>query len=103
YFGEPVAPMPAIRSDSVSAPALAAITGTYQFGPDYYVPNAKVRIQADEGQVEAAIEGTTYALVPIDDTRFLIRSFWVPADFTLGPAGRALEMRIDGFKGRRIR
>lgn len=103
YFGEPVTPMPAIRPDPLTPAAIAAIGGTYQFGPDYYVPDAKVRVQAKNGQVDAAVDGSEpFAFVPIDDTHFLIRAFWVPADFTLGDDGRAVEMSIDGFKGRRI-
>ena len=103
YFGEPVAPMPAIRPDPVPAAAIAAIAGTYQFGPDYYVPNAKIRVRSENGQVEAMVDDSSpYALVPIDSTHFLMRSFWVATDFTLGPDGKAVEMSIDGLKGRRI-
>ncbi len=95
--------MPAIRPDQLDADAISAISGSYQFGPDYYVPNAKVRIQARRGQVEAIVdESAPFAFVPIDDTHFLIRAFWVPADFTLGADGRAIEMNIDGFRGRRL-
>lgn len=103
YFGEPVTPLPALRSDRVAASTIAAISGTYQFGPDYYVPNARIRVQARRNEVEAVTEGySTSPLVPIDDTHFLLRSFWVPADFALRADGRAIEMSIDGFKGRRI-
>jgi CubicO group peptidase (beta-lactamase class C family) len=103
YFGEPVKPMPDLRADPLSAPALAAISGTYQFGPDYYVPNATVTVRGRDGQVEASVgEYPPFPFITISPTSFLIRSFWVPAGFTIGPDGRASGMTIDGFKGRRI-
>ncbi len=103
HFREPVKSMPALNSRTVSASSVAALSGTYQFGPDYYVPNAKIRVQANDGQLAAVVEdGDPYALVPIDATRFLLRSFWVTADFTLGADGKASELAIDGLKGRRI-
>jgi hypothetical protein len=101
-FNEPVTPMPAIRPDRISASALGAIAGTYRFGPDYYVPNASVQVRSVDGHVQAVVNGSDrFAMVPIDDTHFLLRSFWVPADFRLGPDGRAVEMQIDGFRGQR--
>jgi CubicO group peptidase (beta-lactamase class C family) len=104
YFGEPVQPMPDIRPDPLSPQAVAAIAGTYQFGPDYYVPNAVVTVRGRDGQVEASIgDYPPFAFIRVSPTRFLIRSFWVPAEFALGPDGRAAEMSIDGRKGRRIR
>lgn len=103
YFGEPVAPMPALKSEPLRAKSLAAIRGTYQFGPDYYVPNAKIAVRtAANGEINAVIEGQDYPLIPIDESHFLMRSFWVPADFVIGPDGRAAEMSIDGLRGRRI-
>lgn len=104
YFGEAVKPMPDIRPDPLDAKAIAAIGGTYQFGPDYYVPNAVVTVRGRDGHVEAAIgDYPPFPFIQISPTRFLIRSFWVPAEFTLGPDGRASAMSIDGLKGVRVK
>jgi hypothetical protein len=31
-----------------------------------------------------------------------MRSFWIPADFTIGENGKATELTIDGRKGIRV-
>lgn len=101
-FGTPVKPMPALSPQPLSANAAKALVGAYQFGPDYYVPNALITIRNNGGHLEAMIgEYGPYPFVQITPTRFLIRSFWVPAEFTIGPNGRAAELAIDGRKGRR--
>lgn len=100
YFGTAVKPMPSLRPDPVTAETIAALTGKYQFGPDYYVPNALITIRESGGHLEAMVgEYGPYALVPVSPTKFLIRSFWVPAEFRLGADGRATELAIDGLKG----
>jgi hypothetical protein len=104
YFQAPVQPMPALKPDPLNGRQAAALIGGYQFGPDYYVPNALITIRSNGGHLEAAIgEHGSYPLVQISPTRFLIRSFWVPAEFTIGPDGRATEFTIDGRKGVRVR
>lgn len=103
YFGEPVKPMPAISPERLNAKSVAALVGTYQFGPDYYVPNARVTVGVRDGHLEAAIgDYPPFPLVPITPSRFILRSFWVPADFEIGPDGKATSFSIDGLKGRRL-
>lgn len=102
-FGLAPEPMPALRPEPLDADAVAALTGDYQFGEDYYVPNALVTVRGNGGHVEASIgEYGPYPFVRISPTRFLIRSFWVPAEFSLGADGRAAELVIDGRRGRRV-
>jgi CubicO group peptidase (beta-lactamase class C family) len=104
YFGEPVKPMPALRPDPLSSEQAAVLVGQYQFGPDYYVPDALISIRSNKGHLEAMVgDYGPYPLVQISPTRFLIRSFWVPAEFTLGNDGGATGLAIDGRKGVRIR
>lgn len=101
-FGLPAEPMPAIKPDPLKPAQLAALTGEYQFGPDYYVPNALITVSARDGHLEAMVgEYGPYPFIQISPTSFLIRSFWVPAEFTLGRSGRATELTIDGRKGTR--
>jgi CubicO group peptidase (beta-lactamase class C family) len=104
YFGEPVKPMPALRPDPLDQKSAAALVGRYQFGPDYYVPDALISIRSNDGHLEAMVgDHGPYALIQISPTRFLMRSFWVPAEFTLGADGKAKEFAIDGRKGVRSR
>ena len=99
-FGLRPDPMPAIKSDPLRRDQIENLTGEYQFGPDYYVPNALITISAREGHLEAMVgEYGPYPFVQITPTSFLIRSFWVPAEFTIGGDGRASQLTIDGRKG----
>ena len=102
YFGEPVKPMPAIKPDRLSAAQIAALSGQYQFGPDYYVPNALMTVRANDGQLETAVGDYVFPLIQISASKFLMRSFWIPADFTIGADGNATELVIDGRKGVRV-
>jgi CubicO group peptidase (beta-lactamase class C family) len=104
YFGEPVKPMPALRPDPLEEKLAAGLKGKYQFGPDYFVPHALISIRFNDGHLEAMVgDYGPYALVQISPTRFLLRSFWVPAEFRLGANGEAKELIIDGRKGLRVR
>ena len=99
-FGLRPQPMPAIKSDPLRPEQIERLTGNYQFGPDYYVPNALITVSSREGHLEAMVgESGPYSFVQISPTSFLIRSFWVPAEFALGEDGRASQLTIDGRKG----
>ena len=102
YFGERPEPMPAVKPDRLADAQIAALEGKYQFGPDYYVPNALMTVRGRDGHLEAAVEDYVFPLVQITPTHFLMRSFWIPADFTIGPDGKATELVIDGRKGVRV-
>lgn len=79
------------------------MVGQYQFGPDYFVPNALVAVRADNGHLEAITgECGPFPMIQISPTRFLLRSFWIPAEFTLGRDGRATQLVIDGRTGVRL-
>jgi CubicO group peptidase (beta-lactamase class C family) len=102
YFGEVVTPMPAIKPERLKRQHVAALVGTYQFGPDYYVPNALISVRERDGHLEAAIGDYVSPLVQISPTQFLLRSFWIPADFTVAGDGMATALVIDGRKGLRV-
>jgi hypothetical protein len=103
-FGQAATPMPALRPDPLDAATIASLSGRYQFGADYYVPNAVIAISGRDGAIEGMAEGfpPPFPFVPMGGGKFLIRSFWIPAEFTLGPDGRATELVIDGRRGRRV-
>lgn len=104
FFGMPVEPMPALKPDPLELADVAALAGAYQFGSDYYVPNALITIRGNDGHLEAMVgDYGPYPFIKISPDRFLIRSFWIPAEFTLGRDGRATQLVIDGRKGVRVR
>ena len=103
HFGLAPEPLPALRAEPLAPDAVAALAGAYQFGPDYYVPNALMTVTGNGGYLEATVgDYPPYAFLQIDPNRFLIRSFWIEAEFILGPDGRATELVIDGRRARRV-
>lgn len=103
YFGQPATPMPALRAEPLTPAETARLVGTYRFGGDYYVPNSTITIAASNGQIRAEYPSGYAAspYVPVTPTTFIIRPFWSDATFVLGPDGKAVELVIDGFRGRR--
>lgn len=103
YFGEPHERMPEL-SGRLPADRTAPLLGVYQFGPDYYVPNAAIRVTDAAG---LSGEYTThdypaFAFVPTGGNTFLVRPFWISAEFSIGPAGEADALLIDGLRGVRV-
>jgi CubicO group peptidase (beta-lactamase class C family) len=103
HFGNPVKPMPALKPDRLEHPHVAALVGKYQFGPDYFVPNALMTVRERGGDLETVVGDYVFPLVQISPSRFLMRSFWIAADFKMGADGKATSLVIDGRKGVRVR
>jgi CubicO group peptidase (beta-lactamase class C family) len=103
FFEAPVEPMPALKPEPLDPVSADALADVYQFGPDYYVPNALITVKANGGHLEAMVgEYGPYPFIQITPTQFLIRAFWVPAEFTIGLDGRATGLDIDRRKGTRV-
>lgn len=104
YFGLPPNPLPALRPEPLTSAEAARLVGTYKFGPDYYVPNSTVTITTKNGHIQAEYPSGYPAspYVPISSTRFIVRPFWMPAEFIIGSEGRAVELVLDGFRGARV-
>jgi CubicO group peptidase (beta-lactamase class C family) len=105
YFGEAVKPLPSLSPQAMSPERLTPLLGTYQFGPDYFLPNAKVRITSARGELMGEYVGHDYPafyFVPTVDGQFLNRSFWMASTFRHDATGRAVELRLEDFFGKRI-
>lgn len=105
YYGQQPKPMPALKSQPLSDVEADRLTGTYRFGPDYYIPDSIVTITSKAGYIQAEYPSDYPAspYVPISPTKFIVRPFWMPAEFVIGPDGKAAELVLDGFKGLRVR
>lgn len=103
FFGLPAKPMPALRPEPLTSAEVARLTGTYEFGPDYYVPNSAVIITANGGHIQAEYPSGYPAspYVPISSTSFIVRPFWMTAEFVIGADEKATELVLDGFRGKR--
>jgi CubicO group peptidase (beta-lactamase class C family) len=102
YFGGSVKPMPALKPDRLTREQVASLVGKYQFGPDYYVPNALMTVRERGDFLETAVGDYVFPLVQISSSRFLMRSFWIIANFTIGADGKATKLVIDGRPGVRV-
>ncbi len=105
YFGGPVKPLPKLSAQKPASKLIAPLLGTYQFGPDYYVPNVKIRIVNNDGDLGGQYVGVNYppfSFIPTADGKFLIRSFWMPAEFIAAADGRVTELKMEEFLGRRV-
>lgn len=103
FFGLPAKPMPAIRPGPLTSAEVARLIGTYEFGPDYYIPNSAVIITGSGGHIQAEYPSGYPAspYVQISPTNFIVRPFWMPAEFVIGADGKAAELVLDGFRGKR--
>lgn len=103
YFGLSPTPMPALRADPLAPAESARLVGTYRFGADYYVPNSTVTIVENDGHIQAQYPSDypASAYIPITSTRFIVRPFWMPAEFILDSNGKASKLVLDGFTGKR--
>lgn len=105
YFGRPVEPMPQLSAEKLPPKRMAPLLGTYQFGPDYYVPNVKIRVVDNGGEIGGEYVGLSYppfSFIPTKEGKFLVRSFWMPAEFIGDGTGKVTELRLEEFRGRRI-
>jgi CubicO group peptidase (beta-lactamase class C family) len=103
HFGEVPATMPALRAEPLTPAKAMRLVGSYRFGADYYVPNSTVTITEKNGYIQAEYPSDypASAYIPVTDTQFIVRPFWMPAEFILGADGKASELVLDGFKGKR--
>ena len=91
-FGEqPEKPL-ALRAVTIPQTSLAQYAGQYQYGPDYFVPNAKFTLTVDGGSLLLELGSFRTPLVPILATEFLERNFLGRVVFSLGAEGK-----VDGM------
>jgi CubicO group peptidase (beta-lactamase class C family) len=87
-------------SISAAAPdpaVAAAVTGTYQFGPDFYNPNGRVTVDVRDGHVF----NRQAWLIPAGDMTFIHRVYWSTLTFVEDESGHVHQLRYDRFTGER--
>lgn len=75
-FGQTNPPITPLRAAAVPETLLAAYAGQYQYGPDYFAPNAKFTLTAKAGFLLMEIGDGRAPLVPLSGTDFLERKFF---------------------------
>jgi len=87
-FGEQPEKPPVFAAAKIPQHTLDSYAGKYQYGPDYFVPNAKFTLTVDGGALLLELGSFRTPLAPISSTEFLERNFLGRVVFTVGAAGK---------------
>ncbi|MGE5205337.1 MAG: serine hydrolase domain-containing protein [Chlamydiota bacterium] len=105
-FGQKAPPPPLMRAAAMPQTVLQSYAGEYQFGPEYFVPNAKASLIARPGYLLLQVGDFRTPLVPLSATEFLERNFFGHAVIAKDPKGKVsgLTYRYAGkdFAARRL-
>ncbi len=89
---------PRFTAAKLGAKALADLVGIYQFGPDYYVPNRRLTLHEQDGDLF-----TEWGwLMPAGEGAFIDRLYGGEVEFRRDDTGRVIEMLYDGFVGKKV-
>ena len=83
-----------------SAAELKTCTGTFQFGADFYQPNAQLEVMA-EGQ-ELSLRwpgGSVSRLIPVARDQFVDRSYWEQVKIERDASGKPAGLVYGNFHG----
>jgi CubicO group peptidase (beta-lactamase class C family) len=75
-FSQKAPPPTAVRAVTIPESVLASYAGQYQYGADYFVPNAKFTLTAKPGFLLMQVGDQHAPLVPLSGTDFLERKFF---------------------------
>jgi CubicO group peptidase (beta-lactamase class C family) len=74
-FGQQPAP-PAVHAAAIPQSTLASYAGTYQYGPEYFAPNAKFTLTAEPGYLLLELGDLRTPVIPLLGNDFLERTFF---------------------------
>jgi len=98
-FGEQPEKPPVFTAAKVPEATLNSYAGQYQYGPDYFVPNAKFTLTVEGGALLMELGSFRTPLSPLSSTEFLERNFLGRVVFTVG-AGRKVEGLTYKYSGK---
>lgn len=75
---------------------LAEIVGSYQFGPNYYVPNGVNTFHIKDGHL---FDQYSQWLIPAGGMKFVHRMYWSDLEFLRDESGKVVKLRYDNFVG----
>jgi len=88
------------RDPAPEAAELRTCTGTFQFGPDFYVPNAQVSVVTKGDELSLVWpSGDAAALIPVARDRFIDRSYWEDVAIERDSTGTPVALKYDRFEG----
>jgi CubicO group peptidase (beta-lactamase class C family) len=86
------------RSQRPDPGLLAEIAGSYQFGPEFYAPNALISLRVEDGH----LFNDTAWLMPTDGEGFIHRIYGSDLSFIRDESGAVTGLQYDDFVGRRV-
>ena len=75
-FGESYETPKLVKPPRIDLKIYEAYAGSYQFGPDFFVPNGVYKIERKGDQLLIVAPGADATLVPQTATEFFDRPFW---------------------------
>lgn len=87
-FGEQPEKPPVLSAAKIAPATLASYAGQYQYGADYFVPNAKFSLTVTDGALLLELGSFRTPLVPLSSTEFLERNFLGRVVFKPGGEGK---------------
>ena len=98
-LGLPYSPLK-FREGAVDPKELESCTGSFQFGSDFYVPNATVTVRLRGRELSMQWpDGHSSVLIPLDRDHFVDRSYWEKVQIERGSAGHASGIVYGDFRG----
>jgi CubicO group peptidase (beta-lactamase class C family) len=89
---------PRFRSDPPDPEVLAGVAGSYQFGPDFYAPDAVVSLRIEDGH----LFNESAWLMPTDGEGFIHRIYGSDLSFLRDESGAVTGLQYDDYVGSRI-
>ena len=78
---------------------LGDIAGSYQFGPDFYRPNAKLTFHQKNGQLFQKSWTSDAWMIPAGEMTFIHRTYWSTLVFERDESGEVYRLLYDNFVG----
>ena len=91
-FGEPYEITKVVPPHPVDPRVLDGYAGRYQFGPDFFVPNAVYTVSRRGNLLIVSLGTSSFALVPQSETTFFVRMFWSTVRFEKNEAGEVTQL-----------
>jgi D-alanyl-D-alanine carboxypeptidase len=89
------------REPAPGTTELKTCTGTFQFGPDFYQPNAEVTLTANGPELSLRWpSGDVSALIPLGRDHFVDRSYWEEVKIERDASGHPNTLVYGHFQGR---